>query len=70
MEKILKVSGMMCGHCEAHVRKALEALDGVVSALPSHEKGEVAVTLDRDVPLETLAQAVTGAGYTMEGVRS
>ena len=38
MEKIIEIKGMMCGHCEAHVKKALEALDGVTSAEASHEK--------------------------------
>lgn len=49
MEKIIEIKGMMCGHCEAHVKKALEALDGVTSAEASHEKGIAVVQLSASV---------------------
>ena len=63
MEKVLKIEGMMCMHCEAHVKKALESLDGVVSASVSHEKGTAVVVLNKDVSDETLKSAVTAEGY-------
>ena len=59
----LKVEGMMCGHCEARVKKALEEIDGVVSAEVSHEKGTAVVTLSKEVPAEILKKAVEDAGY-------
>ena len=59
----IKVEGMMCPHCEATVKKALESIDGVSSAAPSHEKGEVEVELSKDVDLATLEGAITDAGY-------
>lgn len=63
MEKILKVEGMMCPHCEAHVKKALEALAGVEEALPSHVKGEVVVKLSAAVSDEVLKETVEKEGY-------
>ena len=59
----IKVEGMMCPHCEAAVNKALEAIDGVESASANHEKGEVAVTLSKDVDIAVLESAITDAGY-------
>ncbi len=63
MEKTIEVTGMMCEHCEQHVREALEALDGVTGAQVSHEAGTAVVTMDHDVPDDALRQAVEGAGY-------
>lgn len=63
MEITIKIEGMMCPRCEAHVKKALEAIDGVALAVPSHQNGEAVVTLNKDVPLETLCAAITEAGY-------
>lgn len=63
MEKIIKVEGMMCPHCEAHVKKALEAVEGVASAVPSHVSGTVVVTLSADVDVAVLNAAVEAAGY-------
>ena len=65
MEKTLKIEGMMCGHCEAHVRQTLEALPGVESAAVSHESGTAVVTLSADVSDEVLKKAVADAGYTV-----
>ena len=48
MEKTLKIEGMMCGHCEMHVKKALEALDGVKKAEVSHKTGTAVVTLEKE----------------------
>ena len=66
MEMMLKVEGMMCPHCEAHVKKALEALDGVATAIADHKAGTVAVTLSHEVSEEMLVKAVTDAGYTVK----
>lgn len=63
MEKTLNVEGMMCSHCEAHVKKALEALEGVESAIASHEKKTVVVTLSGNVSDETLKKAIEDEGY-------
>ncbi|MDD7223789.1 MAG: cation transporter, partial [Lachnospiraceae bacterium] len=63
MEKTLKIEGMMCGHCEMHVKNALEAIDGVDSAIVSHEKGTAIVTLSKEVSFDTLKQAVVDQGY-------
>lgn len=63
MKKTLKVEGMMCGHCEAHVKSALEALDGVTEANVSHESGTAVVTLSKEVADDTLKAAVEAEGY-------
>ena len=63
MEKTIKIEGMICGHCEMHVKKALEALPGVSEALVSHEKGEALVKLTADVPNDTLKEAVESRDY-------
>ena len=63
MEKVLKVEGMMCPHCEAHVKKALEALPGVEKALPSHEKGEVVISLTKEILDKTLKEVIEKEGY-------
>ena len=65
MEVRLKVEGMMCSHCEAHVKKALEAVDGVGEAVADHKEGAVTVKLTADVPTETLVKAIVDAGYTV-----
>ena len=54
MKKTLKVEGMMCGHCEARVKKALEALPEVTEAVVSHETGTAIVTLNADVADDVL----------------
>ena len=63
MEKTVKIKGMMCPHCEAHVKKALESLDGVTSAAPSHEAGNAVLTLSADVSEEAIKKAIEDAGY-------
>lgn len=63
MEKVLKIEGMMCPHCEAHVKSALEALDGVKEARPSHQKKEAVIVLEKDVSDEILRSTVEKAGY-------
>ena len=69
MEKTMKIKGMMCPHCEASVKKALEAIAGVKEAVPSHKKGVAKVTLSADVADEVLTKAVTDAGYTVVEVK-
>ena len=61
--KTIKVEGMMCPHCEAAVKKALEAIDGVKEATASHEKCEAVAELEKDVDLSVLENAITDAGY-------
>lgn len=61
--KTIKVEGMMCPHCEAAVKKALEAIDGVKEATASHEKCEAVAVLEKDVDLSVLEKAITDAGY-------
>ena len=68
MEKTLNITGMMCGHCEAHVKKALEAVAGVTEAVASHEKGTAVVTLSQDVSNDVLTAAVKDAGYEVTGI--
>ncbi len=63
MTKTMKIEGMMCGHCEKHVKKALEAIDGVCLAEPSHEKGIAIVTLEKAVDDAVLKQAVEAEDY-------
>lgn len=65
MTKTLNVEGMMCGHCEARVKKALEAVEGVASAEVSHEKGTAVVTLSKDVPDAVLKKAVEDQDYAV-----
>ena len=63
MEKTLKIEGMMCPHCEARVKGALEALEGVSAAVVSHERGTAVVTLTAPVEDAALKKAVEDAGY-------
>lgn len=69
MEKVIEIKGMMCGHCEAHVKKALEALEGVASAEASHEKGTAVVQLSGSVDDAALKNAVEEEGYEVTGIR-
>lgn len=68
MTKTLKVEGMMCEHCEARVKKALEALEGVESAVADHNAGTAVVKLSADVSDEILAAAVEEQDYKVNGV--
>lgn len=68
MKKEMKIEGMMCGHCEMHVKKALEGLAGVESAEVSHEKGNAVVTLNAEVSDDSLKKAVADAGYEVTGL--
>ena len=66
-EKTIKVKGMMCEHCEMHVKKALEAIDGIVSAAADHKKGIVQLSLKKPVTDNELKAAIEAAGYEFEG---
>ena len=68
MKKTMKIEGMMCGHCEAAVKKALEAVDGVESALVSHEKGSAEVTLTKEVADDVLKKAVEDKDYKVTAI--
>ena len=69
MEKTLKIEGMMCGHCEMHTKKALEALDGVKTAEVSHEAGTAVVSLEKEIPDDVLKQAVVDQGYRVTDIQ-
>ena len=69
-EKSMKISvkGMMCGHCEKHVKDALEAIEGITSATASHEKAEVAIETSKEVDESAIKAAVEKAGYEYKGI--
>ncbi|MGN0265172.1 MAG: heavy metal translocating P-type ATPase [Oliverpabstia sp.] len=69
MEKTLKIEGMMCGHCEMHTKKALEALDGVTKADVSHKTGTALVTMEKDISDDILKQAVADQGYKVTDIQ-
>lgn len=69
MEKTLDVKGMMCEHCEARVKKALEAVEGVSAAVADHNKGTAVVTLSAPVADEVLRKAVEDQDYEVTAVR-
>ena len=66
MEKVFKVSGMMCGHCENHVKKAVEAIEGVTEAIASHIEGTVTVKFSAPVSDEAIKAAIVEEGYEVE----
>ena len=68
MEKTMKIEGMMCGHCEAAVKKALEAVDGVASAEVSHTSGTAVVTLSKPVDSTVLKKAVEDKDYKVTSI--
>ena len=69
MEKTMKITGMMCGHCETTVKKTLEAIPGVSAAAVSHENGTAVVTLSAPIEDATLKNAVEDKGYTVTEIR-
>ena len=69
MVKTMTIEGMMCGHCEARVKKTLEAIEGVASAEVSHEKGTAVVTLTAPVSDDVLKTAVEAQDYTVKGIQ-
>ena len=69
MTKTMKIEGMMCGHCEARVKKVLEKLEAVEFALVSHEKGTAVVTLTADISNEELKKVVEEQDYTVTDIQ-
>ena len=63
MTKTIGIKGMMCARCEARMKKALEEIDGVISATTSHERNNAVLELSEEVPEEMLRKAVVDAGY-------
>ena len=68
MTKTMKIEGMMCRHCEARVKKTLEAIDGVIEAEVSHEAGTAIVTMDKPVADDVLRQAIEAQDYPVVGI--
>ena len=69
MEKKMNIEGMMCAHCEARVKKALEALPEVTQAAVSHESGTAVVTLSAALSDDTLRKAVEDQDYKVTGIQ-
>ena len=69
MEKTMKIEGMMCGHCEARVKKVLEKLEAVETAVVSHEKGTAMVTLKADITNDELKKTVEDQDYTVVDIQ-
>ncbi|MCM1087123.1 MAG: heavy metal translocating P-type ATPase [Muribaculaceae bacterium] len=69
MEKTMEIKGMMCGHCEATVKKALEELPGVKEAVVSHEKGTAVVNLESDIADDVLKKAVEDKDYEVLSIQ-
>jgi Cu2+-exporting ATPase len=63
MKETVRIEGMMCPHCEASVKKALEAIDGIESAEVSHEKGTAEITLSKEVAADVIQQAIEAKDY-------
>ena len=68
MEKTMEIKGMMCGHCEARVKKCLEALEQVNEAVVSHEKGTALVKLNAELSDEVLKKTVEEQDYEVTGI--
>lgn len=68
MQKTMKIEGMMCMHCEARVRKTLEAIDGVRAAKVSYRDGTAVVTLDKPIDDATLRAAIEAQDYNVLGI--
>lgn len=69
MEKTINIEGMMCGHCEAAVKKGLEAVEQVAAAVVSHDKGTAVVTLKSEIADEALKKAVEELDYKVTGIQ-
>ena len=68
MKKLMKIEGMMCGHCEAAVKKALEQLEQVEEAIVSHENGTAEVILNGEIADEVLKKTVEDKDYTVTSI--
>lgn len=69
MEKTVEIKGMMCGHCEATVKKALEALDGVESAVVSHDNGTAVITVSKDIDEAVVKNAIEEKDFEYVGMK-
>ena len=69
VEKVMEIEGMMCGHCEAAVKKALESLDMVEEAVVSHEKNQALVRLKGHISDEVLKKAVEDKDYVVKSIK-
>ncbi len=67
MERTIRAEGMMCAHCEAHVKEALEAVDGITSAVANHDTASVVITCNKNIDDAVLAEVIQKAGYTFKG---
>lgn len=70
MEKTIKIEGMMCGHCEATVKKALEAIEGVESAVVSHESGTAIVTLEKEIDADVFKKVIEDKDFTFVAIEN
>ena len=68
MTKTVRIEGMMCGHCEARVKKTLEAIDGIESAFPDHNANTAVITLSKDVSEDIIRSAIEAQDYTFVGI--
>ena len=68
MIKILKIEGMMCGHCSSHVEKALRGLDGVSEVVVSLEEKTAKVTMDKEISDEVFKKLISEEGYEVVSV--
>ena len=68
MTKTVKIEGMMCEHCEARVKKTLEAIDGIESAAPDHNTDTAVITLSKDVPADVIKAAIEAQDYSFIGI--
>ena len=68
MTKTLKIEGMMCEHCEARVKKTLEAIDGIESATADHSNDRAVITLSKDVSDDVIKNAIEAQDYTFIGI--
>ncbi len=68
MEKTVKIKGMMCEHCEARVKKTLEAIDGIEKAIPDHNTDTAVITLSKEVSEEIIKSAIEAQDYTFVGI--
>ena len=66
----ISVNGMMCEHCEAHVKKALEAIEGIEKAMPSHKENIVCIETTKDIDEALIKAAIEDEGYEYKGICS
>ena len=64
----VSVEGMMCAHCEAHVKEAISAIEGVTEVVADHDQNLVTITATGDIPEDSIREAVEKAGYNYKGI--